>query len=399
MRSNDRLRAQRMHTEQQWQSFVQQRHESEPSWLTQSWQISEPHVSVHQTCAPIDDPDAVRREFVRSHLYQIAQPLLDELYHSIQDTGFAIGLSDAHATLQWTASNRVMARRLEKAHFMPSAHWDEHSIGTNAVAVSARLSKPTAIFSAEHYLPSLHEWVCYAAPIVHAPSGQLAGVLDISAPWQHATPLALATASHYAHQISQLWSQVQLQPSFYLNLCGHQAGMYLGQKPLPKRLQEIFTVLALHPEGLNLEALHAYVYGDQAVSMSTLKSEMTHLRQHIGEALSARPYRLALASTLRATDAQMIEHYALQGQPEQFMPLYLRPLLPQSQAPQIVEYRDYLHQLVIRSLLKSHDTEALWRFSLHHEPEYEILALLEQLLPSNDGRRTAVSARLAQLGF
>lgn len=399
MRINDRLRAQRTHTEQQWQSFVQQHHASEQAWLTQSWQLSAPHVSVHQTCAPIDDPDAVRREFVRSQLYQLAQPLLDELRRSIEESGFAIGLSDAHATLQWTASNRIMARRLEKAHFMPSAHWDEHSIGTNAVALSARLSKPTAIFSAEHYVPSLHEWVCYAAPIIHAPSGQLAGVLDISAPWQNATPMALATVSHYAHQISQLWSQVQLEPSFHLNLCGHQAGVYLGQTALPKRLQEIFTVLALHPEGLNLEALHAHVYGDQAISMSTLKSEMSHLRQQIGEVLSARPYRLNLSSTICATDAQMIERYALQGQIEQLMPLYQRPLLPQSQAPQIIEYREYLHQLVIRSLIRSRNTELLWQFSLHHEPEYDVLALLEQLLPTTDGRRVAVSAKLAQLGF
>lgn len=395
MRSNDRLRAQRARTEQQWHNFVQQHHESDNIWLNHSWQLSAPHVSVHQTCAPIDDPDRVRREFMHSHLYQMAQPLLDELRQSIEDTGFAIGLSDAHATLQWTASNRIMARRLEKAHFMPSAHWDEHSIGTNAVALSARLSKPTAIFSAEHYVPSLHEWVCYAAPIIHAPSGQLAGVLDISAPWQHATPLALATVSHYAQQISQRWSQVVLTPSFHLNLCGQQAGVYLGQTALPKRLQEIFTVLALHPEGLNLETLHAHVYGDQSVSMSTLKSEMTHLRQHIGEVLQARPYRLQLSPSLCATDAQLIERHALQGQTEQMISLYRRPLLPQSQAPQIVEYRDYLHQLVMRTLIKQRNVEALWQFSLQHEAEYAILNLLAQLLPSTDGRRTAVMAKLA----
>ncbi len=399
MRSNDRLRAQRTHTEQQWHHFVQHNRTEDSSWLTQSWKRSAPHVSVNQTCAPIDDPEAVRREFIRSHLYQIAQPLLNELQHAVEDSGFAIGLSDAHATLQWTASHRVMARRLEKAHFIPSARWDEHSIGTNAVAVAARLSKPTSIFSAEHYVPSLHEWVCYAAPIVHAPSGQLAGVLDISAPWQHATPLALATVSHYAQQISHLWSQVQIEPNFHLNLCGSNAGVYLGQTSLPKRLQEIWLVLALHPEGLNLERLHAYVYGDQAVSMSTLKSEMSHLRQHVGDVLQARPYRLNLSPALCATDAQMVEQYALHGLSDKLMPLYQRPVLPQSQAPEVVEYRDYLHQLVIRSLLKDHNTEALWQFTLYHEPEYDILALLEQLLPAGDGRRAAVAAKLAQLGF
>ena len=70
-----------------------------------------------------------------------------------------------------------------------------------------------------------------------------------------------------------------------------------------------------------------------------------------------------------------------------------------AQKAEIVEYRDYLHQLVIRSLLKSHNTEALWQFTLYHEPEYDVLALLEQLLPASDGRRAAVSAKLTQLGF
>ena len=397
MRSNDRLRAQRTHTEQQWHHFVQHNRTEDSSWLTQSWRRSAPHVSVNQTCAPIDDPESVRREFIRSQLYQIAQPLLDELQYAVEDNGFAIGLSDAHATLQWTASHRVMARRLEKAHFMPSARWDEHSIGTNAVAIAAHHAKPIAIFSAEHYVPSLHEWVCYAAPIIHAPTGQLAGVLDISAPWQNATPLALATVSHYAQQISQLWSQIQLEPNFQLNVCGQSAGLYRGQTVLPKRLQEIFLVLSLHPEGLNLERLHAYVYGDQAVSMSTLKSEISHLRQHVGDVLQARPYRLNLSPALCATDVQLIEHYALHGLTEKIMSLYQRPVLPQSQAPAIVEYREYLHQLVIRSLIKSTDTEAIWQFTLKHEADFALLSRLTQLLPANDGRLNAVQAKLAQL--
>ena len=207
----------------------------------------------------------------------------------------------------------------------------------------------------------------------------------------------MTTVSHYAQQISQLWSQIQLEPNFQLNVCGQSAGLYRGQTVLPKRLQEIFLVLSLHPEGLNLERLHAYVYGDQAVSMSTLKSEISHLRQHVGDVLQARPYRLNLSPALCATDVQLIEHYALHGLTEKIMSLYQRPVLPQSQAPAIVEYREYLHQLVIRSLIKSTDTEAIWQFTLKHEADFALLSRLTQLLPANDGRLNAVQAKLAQL--
>ena len=401
MRINDRLRTARIETEQQWRAFTLKcqsphSHVIQDAWLEQSWQMSAVSVHFNQTCAPMDDPESVRQKFIASQLYLVAKPILDELLHAIQDTGFAIGLSDANATLQWTASSRVMQKRLEKAHFVPSAHWDEHSIGTNAVGLAARLIKPAAIFSAQHYVPSLHEWVCYAAPIVHAPTGQLAGVLDISAPWQHSTPMALATVSHYAQQISQLWSNVQLEPCFYLNVCGASVGLCLGQTVLPRRLQEIFIALSLHPEGLSLEALHAQVYGDAPVSMSTLKSEITHLRGHIGERLHARPYRLQLSAQILASDAHLIEQYALQGMVQEAMTLYQRPLLAQSQAPAVVEFRDYLHQLVIGALLKSTDIEALWQFTLKHETEYAILTRLDELLPSSDGRRAAVLSKLMQ---
>ena len=400
MRISDRLRHARIETEYQWKAFTLKRESQylnpQNAWLEHSWQVSARSIDVEKTCAPIDDPEAVRQQFISSQLYQVAKPLLDDLLNSIQDTGFAVGLSDPNATLQWTASSRVMEKRLEKAHFIPSAHWDEQSIGTNAVGLAARLVKPTAVFSAQHYVPSLHEWVCYAAPIVHKPTGQLAAVLDISAPWQHATPLALATVSHYAQQISQLWSAVEIEPCFYLNLCGHKTGVCLGHTLLSRRLQEIFLTLSVHPEGLSLESLHAHVYGDADVSMSTLKSEMSHLRAHIGERLQARPYRLSMTAQIVPTDAHLVEQYALQGNVQAMMTLYQHPLLPQSQAPAVVEFREYLHQLVVRTLAMSTDVSALWQFSTQHEAEYEVLAQLQQLLPPSDGRRAAVLAKLSQ---
>ncbi|AXF85902.1 Acetoin dehydrogenase operon transcriptional activator AcoR [Ephemeroptericola cinctiostellae] len=398
MRANTQLRDHRLKTEREWQQFVRDKSmSSESSWLQQSWGTSASNITLEQTCAPMDDPESVRRQFLATELYQVAKPLLDELVYAVTDSGFAVGFSDPSATLQWTAANRVMQKRVEKAHFLPSAHWDEASMGTNAVGLAARMVKPFAIFSAQHYVPSLHEWVCYAAPIVHGPSGHVAGVLDISAPWQNSTPMALATVSHYAQQISQLWSTIQLKPSFYLNLCGCSHGQWLGRTGLPRRLQEIFLTLALHPEGLSLEALHAHVYGDEPVSVSTLKSEISHLRQHLGDILQARPYRLALALQVLPTDAHLVEQYVLAGQFSDALNLYQRPVLPNSQAPAVVEYRNYLHQLVIRSLVASNNIDALWQFTVMHEAEYDVLLRLEQLLPDSDGRRSAVEAKLAQL--
>ena len=56
----------------------------------------------------------------------------------------------------------------------------------------------------------------------------------------------------------------------------------------------MLALLALHPEGLSLEQLHALVYGDQAVTFSTLKAEVSHLRSALGGQLASRPYRLPM---------------------------------------------------------------------------------------------------------
>ena len=47
------------------------------------------------------------------------------------------------------------------------------------------------------------------------------------------------------------------------------------------------------PRGAVLEHLHALLYGDESVTLSTLKAEVSHLRA-LGGQLSSRPYRLTL---------------------------------------------------------------------------------------------------------
>ena len=84
-------------------------------------------------------------------------------------------------------------------------------------------------------------------------------------------------------------------PGLLMTLLGTAETRLDGQRLLLNRRQtEILALLALHPEGLSLEQLHALVYGDQAVTLSTLKAEVSHLRSALGGQLASRPYRLTL---------------------------------------------------------------------------------------------------------
>ena len=49
------------------------------------------------------------------------------------------------------------------------------SVGTNALAISNRTGNPSMVFSAEHYASIVHNWVCWAAPVLDPATGKQPG--------------------------------------------------------------------------------------------------------------------------------------------------------------------------------------------------------------------------------
>ena len=67
-----------------------------------------------------------------------------------------------------------------------------------------------------------------------------------------------------AHAAASPMARARLEPGLALNLLGTAEAWLDGQRLLLNRRQtEILALLALHPEGLSLEHLHALLYGDQ----------------------------------------------------------------------------------------------------------------------------------------
>ena len=94
------------------------------------------------------------------------------------------------------------------------------------------------------------------------------------------------------------------RPGLVMRLLGTAETWLDGQRLLLNRRQtEVLALLAMHPEGLSLEHLHALVYGDQAVTLSTLKAEVSHLRAALGGQLASRPYRLTMPIS---TDVELV---------------------------------------------------------------------------------------------
>lgn len=262
--------------------------------IAQSWRRSSQVVAPARRTAPVDDPSETLREWRDSLLYAATQPLLNDIKGTAEAQDFIVGICDAAGKLLWTHSGRHMQRRADDLHFVPGSHWDERSVGTNALALALRRGQPSEVFSAEHYLQAVHDWVCYSAPIRHPQSGLALGVLDFSTTWRNHNALGLITATALAGYIeARLGLLMATSPSLgnpylsgsptagvlSLRLLGTPR-VWRGQTLLslsPRRL-EILALLALHPRGLDLDALHTHLYGDQAVSFSTLKAELSGLR-------------------------------------------------------------------------------------------------------------------------
>jgi hypothetical protein len=226
------------------------------------------------------------------------------------------------------------------------------------------------VFSAEHYASIVHNWVCWAAPLHDPVSGEQLGVIDLSTTWDRTHPIGLATARVMARLIETamptgrrtgLTTVAPSEPGLTLSLLGTAEAWLDGRRLLLNRRQtEILALLAMHPQGLSLEHLHTLVYGDSAVTTSTLKAEVSHLRAALGGQLASRPYRLTLPVV---TDIDEVQLLLRRGDVRGAVAAYGGDLLPGTNAPALVEMGDYLAVSMREALIAHPDPEAVLRYS------------------------------------
>ena len=361
-----------------------------PSGVLDSWGRSALTVPPDRVTAPVSDQGPA---WTGSPLEFATRSLRPELGTLARDGDLMVALADTRGQLLWTAGSSRMQRLGRALNFVPGGHWDECSVGTNALALALRERQAVRVFAAEHYVQAVHDWVCYCAPLRDA-RGALLGVLNLSTVWDQSTPLGLASAQHYAQRIEAQLAQQDVPAGVQVRLCGVPS-VQLGGRPLhltPRQL-ELLTVLALHPDGLTLDALHAHMYGDAPISSSTLKSEVSTLRGLLGGQIASRPYRLSVAVDL---DLLRLERLLLSGDVNGALDLFDGPPLPVSESPLLSYWRSYLDGALRRAVCGLRDPALLWRYAARFD-DLEVLERLESLLEPQDPRREVVRARHAAL--
>jgi hypothetical protein len=170
----------------------------------------------------------------------------------------------------------------------------------------------------------------------------------------------------------------------------------LAENQLRVQMAELLTVLALHPAGLSAERLAWLLYGDGG-NQTTVRGEIHRLRGLIGSSLlRTRPYRLAATVD---SDFGAVREAVRSGQVWAAMRGCAGEMLPQSEAPEILQLREELSAGLRGAVLESRDADLMYLFATNPlgNDDLEVHERLAQLLATGDPRLGAVLSRRERL--
>ncbi|PVG84616.1 histidine kinase [Nocardioides gansuensis] len=374
-----------------WNAFIERSegpHDQVRPEILTSWQRSSADVP-GLSAAPLADEDDTREMWATSPLQLAVERVGEDLRRTAEDGDLVVAVTDEQTRILWTYGGRVMRRKAESVNFVAGGRWDESSVGVNALNLALRQDSPAMVFSAEHLAPIVHNWVCWAAPVHDPVTGRQLGVIDLSTTWDRTHPIGLATARMMARLIETALPAQPGRPSaddrdaaaegLLLRVLGSAEAVLDGQRLLLTRRQtEILALLALSPSGLSLETLHAHLYGDEPVTVSTLKAEVSHLRAALGGRLASRPYRLEMPVR---TDVDAVLGRLRAGDLRGAVAAYGGDLLPGTNSPRLTEVADYVAVAVREAVLA--------------DPQPDVVARYSDLVPSDV---EVVEVCLARLG-
>lgn len=353
VRASDYLMQRRRVTEMQWSRFISGsakvrervlRPEIYASWQRCALQLN----PYSQTQAPVDEAYLVQQRWQESPLRAAAQREREQIMQLAREGSLVAALADAQGHLLWSFTSAHMQARAEAVRFIAGGHWNEEAIGTNAVGLSLKLGAASTVFSSEHYLSFLHDWVGYASPITHPQTGQMIGVLAISSTWNHHTPLGQAAVCELARAIAEHLPIWQPRAELELHALGIPKVIFRGQvQRISQRQLEILCLLALNPQGLTLDSFHAALYGDMPITISTLKAELSHLRRLLDGQIGSRPYRLLMPIWADFID---VWERLRSGRVTEAVELYRGSFLPQSTSPELEEWRYCVDAVMTRAV-------------------------------------------------
>jgi GAF domain-containing protein len=183
-----------------------------------------------------------------------------------------------------------------------------------------------------------------------------------------------------------------------LQLLGQDASAEVGTGRRERGLRslELLAVLSMHPEGMTTEQLMQALYGERGKAV-TIRAQVHRIRVYLGaRSVETHPYRLNLPVE---ADWAEVRRLVSAGRPGEALRVYRGPLLPASDAPEIVETRALLEESLRRSILTTADPDLLSAWLEHPSGADDLAAAraLVAVLPCGDPRRAAATATAAAI--
>lgn len=283
-------------------------------------------------------------------------------------------LTGPDGTVLWRRGGRAPLRRADTLGFVEGAGWDEHDVGTNAIAQALRTGAAEELRGAEHFALSHSAWDCTSAP-VHSPvHGEVLGVIDLSGPRGSATADTRRLVRSAARVVEALLSSQESRrpehlgavgaPHLELRLLAEPATARLDGGDwfaLPTRTAEILALLSLRERGWSAEEMAYALYGEHGTP-GTVRTEIHRARRRLGAVIAAAPYRFA-DPTRVASDVARLRGALEQGELERALCIYRQPLLRSSDLLAIEEWRAELDRVTTDAVRRSGDPRMEVRWS------------------------------------
>ncbi len=365
--------------------------------------------------APIALADSDLVEYREAHPLSSVFPLLyDVLGRTAEECDSLMAIGDTSGNLLWVCGRPDGLRRAERINFVAGAAWDEARAGTNAPGTALRLDAPVQIHAAEHFTRPVQRWSCAAAPI-HDPETQaVIGIVDVTGNDDVASPmtmgmvraaarmaeaeLARLVAVGRGRQRLELWSPTPVSTLHVAGLGRPDCQVRVNDRTivLSPRHSEIVVILFDHPDGMTGDQLAIELYRHD-VQTSTLRVEMARLRAQLGaDVLDSRPYRLRIPAEC---DWQAVPALIAAGRVREAMRAYRGPLLPQSDAPGVVQRRESIERQMRAAVLALAEPDLMvaWTRSRWGADDLEMWQRQARTLPQTSPLRPLAIAEARRL--
>jgi sigma-54 dependent transcriptional regulator, acetoin dehydrogenase operon transcriptional activator AcoR len=151
--------------------------------------------------------DVERLKHANRELYRAARGSIKKIGRMLYGTEAMLVLTDAQGLVIEQIGDPKTIRAGEKINLHVGGLWNEDAVGTNGIGTALWAGQPMFVHGSEHYVETLKEWSCAAAPIRNPLDQSVIGVVDLSGLTkifrQHNTAFAAAAAGEIQAALTQ----------------------------------------------------------------------------------------------------------------------------------------------------------------------------------------------------